>query len=64
MAKLSKRQAEIVTMLVQGKSQKAAARQLGVSYSTVRNHLRAARERTDSQSTLQLAMRAAGEIKK
>jgi DNA-binding NarL/FixJ family response regulator len=62
MSKLSRRQAQILTLLVRGQSQKNAARQLGISYSTVRSHLRAARSKTSTQSSFELAWKARKEI--
>ena len=64
MAKLSKRQGEIVTLLTRGESQKQIARQLGISYSTVRRHMHAARTRTDCRTSLELAVKASQELKK
>ena len=62
MSRLSRRQAEIVTRLAAGESQKVIARQLGISHSTVRNHLRQARERADCNTSLQLAIKAQREL--
>lgn len=62
MAKLSRRQAQIVVLLVNGDDQKTAARRLGIATSTARNHLRAARARVGARSTLELAMQVAEEL--
>ena len=64
MAKLSRRQAEIVTRLAAGESQKVIARQLGISYNTVRNHMRQARDRADCRTSLELALKAEMELRK
>ena len=64
MSKLSRRQAEIVTRLASGESQKAIARELRISYSTVRNHMRQARERTDCRTSLELAIKAQSELRR
>lgn len=63
MAKLSPRQKDIVQMMVQGRSQKEIGRTLGISYNTVRQHLKSARDRTGSETSLQLAMRVYDEMK-
>lgn len=63
MARLSQRQREIVVRLAAGETQKSIARRLGISYSTVRNHLRQARERTDCQTSLELAFKADKELR-
>ena len=63
MAKLSPRQQQIIRRLAAGESQKSIARQLGVSYSTVRAHMRQARERTDTRTSLELAIKAEQEIR-
>jgi RNA polymerase sigma factor (sigma-70 family) len=64
MAKLSPRQRQIVQLMCQGCTQKEIGRQMGISYNTVRQHLKSARDRTASQTSLQLAMRANEEIKR
>ena len=64
MAKLSRRQGEIVVLLTSGESQKAIARQLGISYSTVRKHMHTARTRTDCRTSLELAVKASQEMLK
>lgn len=63
MAKLSPRQKDIVQMMLQGRSQKEIGRTLGISYNTVRQHLKGARDRTGSETSLQLAMRVYDEMK-
>ena len=63
MARLSQRQAEIVTKVARGESQKAIAKQLGISYSTVRNHMRQARERADCRTSLELAIKVDRELR-
>jgi two-component system nitrate/nitrite response regulator NarL len=63
MSKLTPRQAQIVTRLASGESQKAIARQLGISYSTIRNHLRQARARADCRTSLELAIKAERELR-
>jgi two-component system nitrate/nitrite response regulator NarP len=63
MARLTGRQQQIVRQLAAGKSQKEIARQLGISYSTVRNHMRQARDRTDCRSSIELAVKADRELR-
>ena len=64
MAKLSRRQGEIVILLTRGESPKAIARQLGISHSTVRKHMHTARSRTNCRTSFELAFKASQEMKK
>lgn len=64
MAKLSKRQREIVTALTSGESQKVIAQRLGISHGTVRKHLYDARTRTHCRTSLELAYKVHGELLK
>ena len=59
MAKLTRREREVVTMLAQGAKQTDIARKLCISPWTVRDHVRHAREKTDSASAVVLAIKAA-----
>lgn len=47
---LSPRQREVVALLMRGASQKAAALALGISLQTLKNHLTAIYQRTDTHS--------------
>lgn len=57
MNKLTPRQKEIVTLLVQSHTQAETARTLDISPHTVRNHLVIARRETGCSSTLELAVK-------
>lgn len=63
MAILTQREKEIAQRLVAGESQKEIARGLGISYSTVRNHMRNARDRTDCRTSLELAIKLDRELR-
>lgn len=56
MAKLSPRQQQIAKKLGEGKSQSQIAKELGISYHTVRTHIRNARGRADCATMTQLAI--------
>lgn len=56
---LTPREAQIVTLLGDGLSPKEIARRLGTKYSTVRQQLFRAREKTGCRSTIELVARAA-----
>lgn len=55
--KLSPRETEIAALLSRGKSQKEIAHILGISYHTVRTHVKNARRRTESDTSIQLAIK-------
>ena len=56
--RLSPRQGEVLSLLAEGVSAQAIARQLGLSESTVRNHIRDLLRRLDCHSQLQAVARA------
>jgi len=58
MAMLTNRQQDVIRLLAQGYSQQEIARALGLSYSSVRQHAHAARERTQIKSTIALVVAA------
>ena len=62
MSKLTNREREIVQLLAQGKRQTDIAKTLCVSPRTVEAHVRHAREKTGTQSTFELAVKAAGAL--
>jgi DNA-binding NarL/FixJ family response regulator len=59
LSKITSRQSEIVVLYGQGKCYKEIARTLGISWYTVANHLRNARERTGCGSSVQVATKVA-----
>jgi DNA-binding NarL/FixJ family response regulator len=56
--RLSPRQHEVLSLLAEGVSAQAIARRLGLSESTVRNHIRDLLRRLDCHSQLQAVARA------
>jgi len=56
--RLSPRQSEVLGLLAEGVGAQAIARQLGLSESTVRNHIRDLLRRLDCHSQLQAVARA------
>jgi DNA-binding NarL/FixJ family response regulator len=62
MTRLTPRQGQIVRLLVQGASQKEAARQLGLSHAAVRSHMFKARDRIAVKSTAELVYQAHDEL--
>lgn len=58
MAMLTNRQQEVVRLLAQGHNQQEIARKLGLSYSSVRQYVYAARGRTGIKSTVALVVTA------
>ncbi|MGM0584586.1 MAG: response regulator transcription factor [Pseudomonadota bacterium] len=60
---LSQRELEVARLLVQGRSNKAAALELGISYRTVEHHRRHVMEKTECASLVELdaLLRQAGE---
>ena len=63
MASLTNREREVVELLAQGVSQVEIARRLCVEYTTVTKHAAAARQKTGSSTTMQLAIKAAGALR-
>ena len=63
MATLTVREREVVELLAQGISQVEIARRLCIEYTTVTKHAAAARQKTGSASTMQLAIKAAGVLR-
>jgi len=61
MAKLTRREQEVVGLLAQGKRQTDIARVLLISHRTVEAHVRNARYKVGAQSAFDLAVRAAVE---
>jgi DNA-binding NarL/FixJ family response regulator len=61
MAKLTRREQEVVRLLAQGRKQTEIAKALCVSSRTVEAHVRNARGKTGAQSAFELAVRAAVE---
>lgn len=62
MAKLTKREREIVALLAQGRRQTDIARLLFISPRTVETHTRNMRKKTSASSTLVLTLRAVTEM--
>jgi len=60
MDKLTARQRDVVALLAQGKAPKDIALALVISRRTVYSHIRAAGDRVDCATTLELAVKAAG----
>jgi len=59
MSKLTNREREVVELLAQGIKQTEIARRLCIEYTTVKKHTQAARQKTGSSTTMQLAIKAA-----
>lgn len=57
---LTNREREVVELLAQGLPQTEIARRLHIEYTTVTKHAAAARQKTGSSTTMQLAIKAAG----
>ena len=64
MDNLTQREQEVVRLLAQGKRQTDIARELCIEYDTVRRHAWAARQKTGSETTMQLAIKASIELRK
>ena len=58
MSKLTRRQREVVRLLASGHSQVRIAQEMGVSVNTVYKHVRDAKMRAESRSTIELVSRA------
>ena len=63
MASLTNREREVVELLAQGLPQTEIARRLCIEYTTVTKHAAAARQKTGSSTTMQLAIKAAGALR-
>ena len=63
MASLTTREREVVELLAQGLPQTEIARRLCIEYTTVTKHAAAARQKTGSSTTMQLAIKAAGVLR-
>ena len=61
MDKLTRREREIVQLLIAGRRQREIAADLHIERSTVKMHLSNARMKTGARTTVELAARAAGE---
>ncbi len=59
MATLTVREREVVELLAQGLPQTEIARRLCIEYTTVTKHAAAARLKTGSKTTMQMAIKAA-----
>jgi len=62
MAQLTKREREIVQLLMQGKQPKDIRQDLCIESSTMRMHLRHARTKADARTTIELVAKVAKEI--
>jgi DNA-binding NarL/FixJ family response regulator len=60
---LTPREREVVRLLAQGMAQTDIARVLCIEYTTVKKHAAAARQKTGSESTMKLAIKAAGVLR-
>jgi len=61
MAQLTPREQEIVRLLMQGHKHGEIARELCIERSTLKTHLRHAREKANAKTTAQLTAKIAGE---
>ena len=64
MSSLTNREREVVELLAQGMPQTEIARRLCIEYTTVTKHAAAARLKTGSKMTMQMAIKAAGVLRK
>ena len=64
MSSLTNREHEVVELLAQGMPQTEIARRLCIEYTTVTKHAAAARLKTGSKTTMQMAIKAAGVLQK
>jgi len=64
MDSLTQREQDVVRLLAQGLRHGDIARQLCIEYDTVCKHAAAARRKTGTGSTMQLAVKAAVELRK
>ena len=62
MAQLTQREREIVRMLMDGKQPKDVQRSLCIERSTLRTHLRHARDKAGAKTTIELVAKVAREI--
>ena len=60
---LTSREREVVELLAQGVPQTEIARRLHIEYTTVTKHAAAARQKTGSANTMQMAIKAAGVLR-
>lgn len=62
-SKLTPRQRQITELIVQGKTEREVARELGISHHTVKAHKRKMFERTGCVSSVELAVKFVLEIR-
>ena len=61
MAQLTPREREIVSLLMQGRKHGEIARELCIERSTLKTHLRHARDKAGARTTVELAAKVAGD---